>query len=892
MKSKLLLAASLLLFGFSNAQTPSWKPVNEGSLAGTEKTERASLPANYHLFSADLAGLKAVFGTAPSRSEGITSTVIIPLPDATGKIQHYRMYEAGVMQPGLAAAHSDMQSYAGQGIEDPAATIRISITQYGLHAMVLSPRGTEYIDPYTKDLKNYIVYRKADLTERRQFNCQVEESQNAHRTAASAQAVFSNDSSLRTYRLAMACTREYAAYHIAAAGVGGQPIAVRRAAVLAAMVVTVTRLNGVYEREVALTMQLVDNNESIIFITSDNFSNGQDGTLINESQTQITNIIGTENFDIGHTVGTGFSGLAQRGSVCNDGAKARGITGSNAPVGDTFDIDFVAHEIGHQFGASHTFNGTGGSCGGNENDATAVEPGSGTTIMAYAGLCEAGNVQSNSDDYFHTVNLEEIFELLQFTSCATETPIANTAPNVPSLSSRTIPKSTAFVLRSGNAVDQQGDAITYCWEQTNANGTNVNVPGPNNTSGPNFRSKPPVESRNRYMPELNDVLSGNLTPDWEIVPAVGRTLTFAVTVRDNNVLGGQTTRRNFTVNVNGTAGPFVVTSQSGENISWEQNSAQTVTWDVAGTNANNVNTSLVNILLSTDGGQTFTTVLAEGTANDGSETITVPNILATDCRIMVEAVNNIYYAVNQSVFAIGYSVSTECNTFTSNTAIAIPDNNPVFTTSSLAVEGIDSVSSVTVNVNATHTALGNLRINLINPEGTAVELWQGRCTLNDNMNITFSDEATTISPCGNTNGGNTYLPGQPLSGFNGQNGTGNWNLAFADTINSNTGTLNSWELTVCGQVFTPLAASQFNLKDFTLYPNPNNGSFTVQFAPDAQSAIGIAVHDMRGREVYKNNYTGSGLFSNTINLQNAQSGVYMVTVQNGTRKEVRKVVVK
>ncbi|WP_020213827.1 reprolysin-like metallopeptidase [Flavobacterium rivuli] len=893
MKNSLLLVASLFIFGIGNAQT-NWKPANEGSLASLQKTDRASVPTAFNLFTTNLAQLKQSLVLAPARATGVTSTLIIPFPDAQGKIQHYRVYEASVLQPGIAAAHPELKSYIGQGIEMPQAIVRFSITPFGLHAMMLTPQGTAYIDPYTKDLNNYMVYAKSSLNSPRDFTCEVVANENAHRNNGqpAERASFVNDGNLRTYRLAMACTIEYAAFHINAAGLSAGTIEQKTAAVLAAMVVTVTRVDAVYERELAVTMQLIDNNEDIIFITRDDFNNNSSGQLLSQSQRIITNTIGEENFDIGHTVSTGGGGLAGLGIICDSEQKARGITGSPNPVGDPYDIDYVAHEMGHQFGANHTFNGADGSCLPNVNSATAVEPGSGTTIMGYAGICGAADVQLHSDAYFNAVSLDEIGTILQNTNCAVLTPINNSEPVVPTVTRKTIPKGTAFILKGSEATDADNDALTYCWEQANGTSNPQNQPSSVNTSGPNFRSVPPGTSRNRYIPQLSDVLDNNLYPTWEIIPDVGRTLTFAYTVRDNNILGGQTTSRSTTVVVNATAGPFVVTSQ-GDNGStaWEQGTQQTITWNVAGTTANSVNTAKVNILLSTDGGLTFTTALATNTDNDGTEDITVPNIMARNCRIMVEPVNNIYYAVNTTPFTIGYVVTDECNTYTNTTAIAIPDNTATFTSSPINVSAVDNITSVTINVNATHPYVGNFVINAVSPDATEVILWQRQCSSNDDMNITFDDNGNTLS-CANTEVGNTYRPYRPLVAFAEKNAIGTWNLNIADLAANNTGTLNSWSITVCGQVYTPLSAAQFTLKNFTLYPNPNSGSFTVQFESQSQNNIGVTVHDITGREVFNNSFANTGMFSHNISLQNVQGGIYMVTVQDGNRKEVRKVVVK
>src|SRR5690606_29271016 len=345
-------------------------------------------------------------------------------------------------------------------------------------------------------------------------------------------------------------------------------------AVLAAMNVTMTRVNGIYERDLSLTMELVPNNEDIIFIDADNFSNDNNNLLINQSQTVIDAIILSANYDIGHTVSTGAGGVAQLYSPCS-ASKARGVTGISAPVGDPFDVDYVSHEMGHQFGANHTQNN---SC--NTNNATAIETGSGSTIMGYAGIC-APNVQNNSDAYFHAISLNEIKNfLLSWGNCSDNISNENTKPTITPIPNYNIPKGTAFVLR-GNGSDSDGDELTYCWEQTN-NQSSVQPPSPNSTLGPNFRSLFPSESPDRYMPKLSDVLQGNLTPTWEVVPSVGRTMNFALTVRDNNINGGEYERANISVTTSGSIGPFIVTSQGTYN-NWEIDSQQTITWDVAGT---------------------------------------------------------------------------------------------------------------------------------------------------------------------------------------------------------------------------------------------------------------------------------------------------------------------
>ncbi|MFL9843221.1 zinc-dependent metalloprotease [Flavobacterium rhizosphaerae] len=884
----LLIVVFTVINGY--AQNRFWRMAAENDLSTSKKTERTSIPSAYNLMSLDLNAFKEALQYAPLRNSGSTSSLILPFPDGSGNLQHFRIYEAPVLQRELSAQHPYIKSYSGQGIEHPEATIRFSVTIFGLHAMLLSTNGTVYTDPYTTDLKNYIVYKKASLTAPHAFGCEVtsQTGNTAGKLGNPQFTTMSDDGYFRTYRLAMACTVEYAAYHISAAGLNSGTLAQKKAAVLAAMSVTMTRVDGVYERDMALTMEIIPNNEDIIFITSDELNNNNANILINQIQGVIDDAVGFNNYDIGHVVSTGAGGLASLGCVCTT-YKAQGVTGSPAPVGDPYDIDYVAHEMGHQFGANHTFNGNTGSCNNNANPSTAVEPGSGSTIMAYAGICPGANVQSNSDDYFHTVSITQMQNYISGTGCAEETIITNTPPVIGDLPSYSIPKSTAFVL-TGTATDVDGDELTYTWEQTNANGVQVSTPSATATSGPNFRSLPPSESPVRYLPSFSDVLNGNLTPTWEVVPAVGRTLTFAFTVRDNAVFGAQTATQNTSVIVKNTAGPFKVTSQNEEDTIWTEGTQQVITWDVAGTTANGINTSAVNILMSVNGGESFDYVLAANTPNDGSEVITVPEAQGAYCRIMVQAVGNIYYAVNEVPFSIGYTLVTACETYENNTVKAIQDAANDYQTSAIFISDDVDITSINIGVDITHTRIGDLLLAVLSPQNTQVALWNLNCSTSDDLNVLFTDSGNTVTCDSPTTG--DVLPYESLAAIEGQSSGGYWVLGFADIYAQNTGTLNSWYVEICSKTSVPLDAAQFMLTDFMLYPNPNNGEFTIQFTAATQGEVEVYVNDIRGRKVFGQTYNNSGLFSRNINLGAVQQGVYLVTVQQGERKEVRKIVIK
>ncbi len=897
MKNKLLLSAIALLTFFTGFAQQLWQPTTLQRLQRNTKVERTSVVYSSTLFSLNLEQMKQKLQLAPSRSSGITSNVIIDFPDADGKLKQFKIYEASVMHPILAAKYSALQTYVGQGVSNPNEVIRISSTVFGLHAMTFTDNGVQYIDPFTKDLQNYIVYKKQDVFSDIQRECLVETTMTEIEMQNVANNLKISDSKFRTYRLAMACTIEYAAFQISAAGVNAGTLQQKKEAVMSAMVVTMERVNGVYERDLSLQMQFIPNNDELIFIESDNFNNTNAQVLINQSQTVIDAIVNFANYDIGHTVSTGGGGLAQKPSVCTSG-KARGITGSSSPVGDPYDIDYVAHEMGHQFGADHTFNGIGGACStGTRSNGFAVEPGSGSTIMAYAGICPPVNVQNNSDAYFHAVSLAQMVNHINNGgNCGVEVANGNLAPVVSAGANYTIPNGTAFILK-GTATDTDNLALTYAWEQTN-NNISTQPPVSTATGGPNFRSRTPSLSSDRYMPRMQDVINNNLSPVWEVVPTVARTMNFALTVRDNEAQnGGQTARDNMNVTFS-SAGPFKVTSQNVAQLVLPPNSAQTITWDVAGTTENNINTSLVNILLSTNNGESFSTVLAQNTPNDGSETITLPNITAPNCRIMVQAVGNIYYALNESNIAIGaysYEQVDVCTDYVLEGPILVEENDISYAGYSIDVPDTFIISDVNVHPVFTHPNVGELYFGIRPASQTSglIRLTSGSCAGNANLDLVYDSQGQNVD-CSNTTSGAATKPQDTFNVMNGQQANGEWLFFMTDiNVDGDSGTLDELTLTLCSSTLSPvLKTENFGLNDFALYPNPNTGTFSVSFNSDSGEVISVSVHDIQGRQILSKQLANTGNVNEVVTLPNVQAGMYLVTIQDGNRKEVKRVIVQ
>ena len=623
MKNKLPLLLIFIVFfsSFSglNAQNFLKKiDKNNVSIKETNILEKKNFPAKYDLVSLDLKNFKTFL-----KSKSKNTKRVIQLPNTKGGFSNFEIKETSNFEEELAEKYSMIKSYSAQGIDDPTAVAKISMGTDGFHAVIFSGvENTLYVDPYSKDGKELIVYKRNDLgLSKDSFVCEVEAS--SKRSIAEGKSVNNaNDGKLRTFRLALACTGEYAQFQLTNQGVVSSATnEEKKAAVLSAMNTSMTRVNGLYERDLSVRLILVANNDKIIFLdsTTDNLTNDSADSLINESQRVCDTEIGNENYDIGHTFSTGAGGLAGGGVVCITGSKGRGVTGTDNPVGDPFDVDFVAHEIGHQFGANHTFNGTTNNCSGrNRNNATAVEPGSGTTIMAYAGICGVQNVQDHSDDHFHSVSIAEMWNTIQSSaSCAVLTDTNNSAPTINAILNYSIPKSTPFVLK-GTANDADGTAsLTYNWEQID-NEVGFSIPPVATSSGgAMFRSLPSKISPNRFMPDLATIVAGETSSTWEVLPSVARDLNFSFLVRDNHAGGGSTAREDVTVTV-ADADAFTVTLPNTA-VDWGVGTSQSITWNKGTSDITPISCKNVNIKLSIDGGITFPISLKVNSLNNDFE---------------------------------------------------------------------------------------------------------------------------------------------------------------------------------------------------------------------------------------------------------------------------------
>ena len=673
-KLRLIIPILLMCFGLSAQNNIDlWKTASLNETASKTKVFRNTVPQVFKLFTLNPFEFESLLANAPQRFT-TPSNSIIEFPTNNGEIQKFRVYEAPVLDASLQSQHPNIRSYTAQGIDDPTAIVRFSYSGNGLNAMISSANyGTIFIDPYTKDLNQYIIYDKNSLpADSRSFECLVQDTFKNEIILSSENA---DDGILRTYRLALACTGEYAQYHLNNQGIPSSATdEVKKAAVLTAMNTAMTRLNGVFEKEVALTMVIVNDNTEIIYLNagSDPYTNNDGGAMLGQNQTTINSIIGAANYDIGHVFSTGGGGVAGLGVVCNNGNKARGVTGLPSPIGDSFYIDFVAHEMGHQFRANHTQNN---NC--QRNNTTSMEPGSGSTIMGYAGICSP-NVQNYSDAYFHAISIQEIWNFISNgngSTCPTETATGNAPPTADAGLDYTIPRTTPFILKGIATDPDTEDVLSHNWEQMNQQ---IGTMPPQNTSafGPMFRSENALISPNRYMPKLSTVLNGQTQTTWEVVPSVSRTMKFRYTVRDNVAGGSSSASDDTVITVDGDSGPFVVTSQN-TSTTWSPQSNETITWDVAGTDVAPVDSPNVDILFSTNGGQTYDVVIAEDIPNNGSAAISAPNLNTTSGRFMIISSNNIFYDINGGVITIEGVLALDENSFENFALWPNPSNGSI-----------------------------------------------------------------------------------------------------------------------------------------------------------------------------------------------------------------------
>ncbi|MEO0038590.1 MAG: hypothetical protein RIQ59_1801 [Bacteroidota bacterium] len=766
MKKQILLLAVLMTFGQVIAQKKSvWHKMSTNVTSKIARIQQNEITEGEIYFSLDATAFKQPLVNANSKLSTLPG-VVVEFPNTNGDIEKFQVWENSNMTPDFQALFPEIRAYVGKGITTPGSTINFSVSPYGIQTILFRPDGeTEFMEAYDKAATLYVVYDSKNRV-RKPFNCSTPNEQlELELLNSPVIAGKSSAGSYKTMRLALSCTAEYAnAFGATTANPTATPV-------IAAMNATMTRVNGVFEKDLALHLNMI-NNTSIIYFdpTTDPYSVAASMSSWNaELQANLTSVITAANYDIGHLFGASGGGgnAGCIGCVCVAGSKGSGITspGSGLPQGDSFDIDYVAHEMGHQLGGNHSFTFS------SEGTIAQTEPGSGSTIMGYAGITSY-DVQAHSDPIFSYKGIYQIQTNLTNKTCPVSTSLSgvNATPVVNAGADYTIPVGTAFML-TGTATDADtSDVLTYLWEQNDV-GTAANASSQviqTKTAGPTFRTFKPSANNFRYFPQMGKILAGTLAittagnSNWETVNSVARTLNFTFTARDNHAGGGQTATDSSVISVNATGGAFSVSSQNTTGISYAGLSQQTVTWVKGSTDVAPFNSPTVDILLTTNAStslETFNattptspnpttwTTIASGVPNNGSYTVTLPDVTATKttCRFMVKAVGNVFLAVNSKNFTI-----------------------------------------------------------------------------------------------------------------------------------------------------TPATASsdEFGFTNFSIYPNPSRGNFNVKFDSNSSNEISIVVNDIRGRSIFEKQYSNTGLIDQNVQLSNVESGVYLVTVKDGTQKIVKRIVIE
>lgn len=589
-------------------------------------------PKTYQSLTLDKDSFIEIAQGAPTRSLNKKSFSEILLPINNQEFEIFNLLDTPNLNSKLCTKYPSIKAYTAKSLSSNK-TARLSYSKYtGLSVTIYTNKGTILIKPIDIEKNHYALYSNRNTETTSDFECTTIEKAKSNFQSKSSLTNFENDGYLRKYRLAVATTGEFSNFFLTGNEITDSD---KKATVLAAVNNSLSRINGIFERDFGVTMELIENNDQIIFLN--NNTDPFNGNFTSELQNTLDSTIGSDNYDVGHLFvyeNNIYGNAGCIACVCNDGEKGSAFSAHSDPNSDDFNL-LVSHEFGHQFGGYHVQSSSNcrSSAGLQE-----VEPGSGSTIMSYAGICDP-NVQEHPDDYFNYVDIRDVIQWTRNdSSCAELIPTGNNDPVANAGEDYTIPISTPFILTGSSTDIDLGDNHTYCWEQNNPEDPfSSGLPQPTWSQGPLFRSRLPIDSPIRYIPQLEDVISGDLTPTWEVLPSIERNLNFAFTVRDNALLGPKTASDQMSISVIDKDGPFSVTSQS-TNENWNIGESKIVTWNIAGTNESPINVTNVDILLSIDGGYTYPYTVSSNLPNTGNAEIIIPTIPETtnQARIMVK----------------------------------------------------------------------------------------------------------------------------------------------------------------------------------------------------------------------------------------------------------------
>jgi hypothetical protein len=683
---------------------------------------------NRGTLSANISELRATL-----RSDKQSIVMTLPLPN--GELVNFNLTPVSVMANELAIKYPNIRTFIGTALNNPNNTGRFDITPNGFHGMfyyngkrvfiepeityiqaqeklqplkfkkVLNEIDNEYKSYFSQNsrLSNELPNKLTNkLTHKfhqpkkiaQQFTILADSQVNSAQKFAKVSPV---ESTIKTYRIAISAAAEYTEFN------GGSVDSA-----MAEIITLVNRLNQVYQHDLAIKLELVGNNDLLVFTdsNSDPFNNDSEDGGINTDI--IDGIIGSENYDIGHVLNTEGGGLAVLGAACDSTYKGDGVTGDPNPNNEAFYIDYVAHEVGHQFGADHTFNGTAGACSGNRVQGSAYEVGSGSTIMSYAGICGNQSLQSHSDAFFHARSIDQISTYLQNgtgSTCGVTTGQTNNTAVVDAGLDYTIPARTPFKL-SGGAEDSDSDNLIYSWQQFDLGDKSASLAEQiDDGSRPLFRAFLPSSDANRYFPKLSDVLN-NTSSIGESLPTKNRELNFRLMVFDND---GGASFDEVTLNVVDTEQAFSLTSPMFDDV-WTE-SRNNLSWQVAETNVLPINCAMVDVLLSKDDGQSFDITLGSGIENNGNNEVSIDSFCANEintsqARIKLICSNNIFYAINNGSFSINKALTSLDIAITNQQPLSLVQGESIGLASSQFTYACEAGDSITIQDGDSYTFSG------------------------------------------------------------------------------------------------------------------------------------------------------------------------------------------
>ena len=859
----LLFCVFLLQAEASLAQSTMWRELHREELPENllvADQREAGVPTRY--LSVDHVALRKVIDNGLS-SFGRSFSIDLPVP--TGGFQTFEFQEASTISPGLAEKYPHIRAYSGRSKGKAQSAAQMEVTVSGLSVQILDPSGRWMIDPIDRadssKVKTY--FSRDDQRKQNPFQCGVDhvslvnDKESGHSSTVKTQnrrapgeRARESGLELRTYRLAIATTGEYGQYHGDATD-----------DVLSAVVRVVNRINGIFNAELSVGFELVEDVDKILFTDPDTdpFEGNDDNEiLIEESQRVIDEIIGETNYDIGHTFGSNGGGLAGTGP-CLDGSKASGVTGGTE--GEYFIVDYVAHEIGHQFSMSHTFNSNAESCLDNRSGTAAFEPGAGSTIMSYNGICASDNIPqshlaaNNSDPMFHSYSFEQAANYIDFygKACGTASATGNTFPLVDAGSQYTVPASTPLIME-GTGSDSDGHDLTYSWEQRDL-GPAASLSAADDGAIPLFRALAPSTSPVRYLPKLSTVVSGEID-NVEKLPRIARTMEMVLTARDQR--GG---RNSDATSINVVSPPLIGKTFSIEepNLGGDIGRKGTVRWNVGATDEPPISVSEIDLFLSTDGGNTFSDEPFATVANTGYARVAFPNDVDTDsARIMARGRGNIFFDVSDENFSLdgsapatpevpapisasAYGLSDQeieisfqpgssggisyheaaCTgepIYSSFSASDSPEadfdnTSPARSTVMVTGEGVVPPEGLTVSVDITHTYRGDVMIDLVAPSGRVVQL------KGEDGNDGDDDVVETYT----------------VDGMLGEEVAGEWLLTVSDYYPGDDGTFNGWSLSGAG--VTPPRLAQGSVRPDAYFDDATPISSSIQLAGEGTVSV-------------------------------------------------------